>query len=68
VTAKSGCIALTVAIWSFLIAAGFVIFAWLHQPEATAFEKVTSWSVYGFSVVVGLLGTIDAWRGEGRGQ
>lgn len=61
-TARQGCVAATVAIWSFMVAVAFVLAAWLHQPDATPFEAATCWSIYGYVVAVAVLGTVDAWR------
>lgn len=61
-TARHGCIAATVAIWTFLVAVAFILVAWLRQPEATRFEAATAWSVYGYLIAVATVGTVDAWR------
>lgn len=60
-TTRHGCIAATVAIWTFLVAVGFCLLALLRDPAWTEAQRLTWWGCYWFLVFASAVATVRAW-------
>lgn len=61
-TERQGCIAATVAIWSFLIAVAFVLAAILRDPAWTDGQRLHWWGCYSVIALGSAVATVVEWR------